>query len=295
MTARKGSTQLMKGRTCLVTGATRGIGRETALGLARMGATLVLTARDRERGRRVEEEIAEKTGNGNVTILYADLSSQRAVRALAEEVRKRVPVLHVLINNAGGVNYRRQVTEDGQELTFATNHLAPFLLTNLLLDLLKRGAPARVITVTSMIHARGRIDFDNLRYEKGYRAFGAYGDSKLANVLFTYELARRLDGSGVTANCLHPGVVASNFGRDGGFFGNLVRIAQPFMLSPEKGARTSIYLASSPEVEGATGKYFIRCREARSSRASRDKNLAGRLWEVSESLTGFPRPRAAIA
>jgi len=233
----------MKGRVVLITGATSGIGKETAIGLARMGATLVLVGRDHTKAEQTASEIAERTGSRDVTMLLADLSSMKEVRRLSEEVMKTIPRLHVLVNNAGGIFMRRQITADGYELTFALNHLSPFLLTNLLLDLLKKNAPARIVTVASMSHFVSRIDFEDLMGERRYNGFRAYNQSKLANVLFTYELARRLKGTGVTANCLHPGPVASNFGRDQGFFGFLTRIGAPFLLSPKRGAKNSIYLA----------------------------------------------------
>jgi retinol dehydrogenase-14 len=277
----------MKGRTCLITGASSGIGKETARALARMGATVVLAGRDAARTGAALEEIRASTGNTDLHLAIADLSSQAEVRRLASECLERFASLHVLVNNAGAMYARRQTTVDGLELTFATNHLAPFLLTRLLRDRLAASAPARVITVSSMAERFGRIAFEDLQSERRYDALRAYGQSKLANVLFTRELARRLDGTGVTANCLHPGAIASNFGRhEPGPWGLLFRLVRPVLATPEQGARTSVYLASSPEVEQVSGRFFVRCREVRASRASRDPELARRLWEVSEQLVG---------
>lgn len=277
----------MEGRVCLVTGATQGIGRETALGLARLGADVHLVSRDRARGEAVLAEV-RRSGGGSHSLFVADLASQAATRALAEEAKARLPRLHVLVNNAGAIFTERALSPDGIEMTLALNHLGYFLLTGLLVDRIRASAPARVVSVASAAHARGRMDFDDLQGERGYSAWKAYGQSKLANILFTRELARRLSGSGVTANCLHPGVVATGFGRNNsGPLSWGVRIAAPFFLSPARGARTSIYLASSPEVEGVTGEYFARCRVAEASNEARDDGTARRLWEESSRLTGL--------
>lgn len=275
----------MRSRVCLVTGAAGGIGKETARTLAKMGATVLLVSRDRARGEQAAWEIAADSGNAEVVALHADLSAQEQVCKLAEEVKQRCPKLHVLVNNAGCARWQRGTTVDGIERTFATNHLAAFLLTNLLLDLLKASAPARIINVSSMGHRRGHVAFDDLQGESRYSGRRAYRQSKLANVLFTYELARRLAGTTVTANCLHPGVVATGLARSA--LGRLMKLAAPFMLTPAEGARTSVYLASSPDVEGVTGKYFIACRAVNSSRESYDEATARRLWEVSARLTGL--------
>jgi retinol dehydrogenase-14 len=286
----------MAGRVCLVTGATSGIGKATATGLARLGADLVLVARDPAKGAATMAEIRTVTGNPRIELLQADLSSQDAVRRAAEDYRRGHDRLHVLVNNAGGYWATRHTTADGLELTFALNHLAYFLLTNLLLDLLRAGAPARVVNVTSSAQALGDIHFDDLQFERRYRGQAAYNQSKLANVLFTYELARRLDGAGVTANCLAPGVTRTNFGRDdsGPVMRLLTPLARPFMRSPKEGAATAIWLASSPEAEGVTGGYYLRRRgrpvPRRSSRRSYDPELARRLWRVSEELTGLRQP-----
>ena len=275
----------MQGKVCIVTGASSGIGRVAALRLAERGATVVLVCRNEERGAPVLEEIERREGSGTATLLTTDLSSQRQVREAAAAFLARFDRLDVLINNAGIAGWgKRLVTEDGLETTFAVNHLAPFLLTGLLLDRLKASAPARVITVSSVAHRNAALDFDNLQGERRYSGFGAYCRSKLANVLFTRELARRLEGTGVTANCLHPGVVAT------GIFRNLpgwmrAVLVSPLVLSPEKGADTLLYLATAAEVADVSGSYFVRRKPVRTSRLSRDPAVARRLWEASEALT----------
>src|ERR687894_2416746 len=242
----------MAGKTVLVTGGSGGIGRATALGLATMGGHLVIVGRDRGRAEDAAREI-RAAGGGPVDVFVADLSSQAEVRRVADEVLHALSRIDVLVNNVGGYWNTRHLTVDGLERTFAVNHLAPFLLTNLLLDRMTESAPARVVTVSSYAQAQGRIDFEDLQGEREYSGARAYSQSKLANVLFTYELARRLQGTGVTANCLHPGAVRTNFGSGvSGVFGFMVRVLRPLMISSEKGAETSIYLASSPEVEGVS-------------------------------------------
>ncbi len=276
-------------KVCLITGATSGIGKATAMGLATLGASVVMVGRDRGKGEVVMAEIKEKSGNTSVDLMLADLSSQEEIRRLADEFKEAYPQLDVLINNAGVFRSKRITTADGLETTFAVNHLAYFLLTKLLLDVLKASAPSRIVNVSSGEHSNATIDFDDLQGEKGYKGPKAYSQSKLATVLFTYELARRLEGTGVTANCLHPGVVGTNFGSGvSGVSGFMVRALRPLMISPEKGAETSIYLASSPEVEGLSGRYFVKKAEARSSHVSYDERLARRLWEVSAELTNLP-------
>jgi NAD(P)-dependent dehydrogenase (short-subunit alcohol dehydrogenase family) len=288
----------MQGKICLVTGATGGIGRETARGLAARGATVIVVGRDRARGEAAVESIRSDTGSSSVELMLADLSSQAAIRQLAAAVLGRHPRLDVLVNNAGALFPRRGFTVDGIERTFALNHLGYFLLTTLLLDRLRKSAPARIVNVASAAHRWGRMRLDDLQAERRYVAFLAYSNSKLANLLFTYELARRLEGSGVTANAVHPGTVASEFGTVGGWFGLAFGAVKPFLLSPTEAAATSIYLASSPEVAGTNGKYFIKCRERRSSGASQDHEAAARLWQASEALTraaaatGAPAPSA---
>jgi NAD(P)-dependent dehydrogenase (short-subunit alcohol dehydrogenase family) len=259
------------------------------MGLANMGASVVMVGRDRGRGEAAMAEIKEMSGNASVDLMLADVSSQEEVRRLADEFKEAYPRLDVLINNAGVFRSKRITTADGIEMTFAVNHLAYFLFTNLLLDVLKASAPSRIVNVSSGDHSNATIDFDDLQGENGYKGAKAYSQSKLATVLFTYELARRLEGTGVTANCLHPGVVGTNLGSGvSGVFGFMVRALTPLMLSPEKGAETSIYLASSPEVESLSGRYFVKKAEARSSDVSYDERLARRLWEVSAELTNLP-------
>jgi len=279
-------SQEMQSKLCLVTGATLGIGKETALGLARKGAHLVLVGRDAARTRETAAWIAKESGNPQVDLLIADLSSQAEVRRLAAEFKHKYPRLDVLLNNAGAIFTRRETTVEGFERTWALNHLAEFLLTHLLLDTLERSAPARIVNVASTAHTRGTIDFDNLQGEKKYSGIAAYARSKLANILFTYALARRLAGKGVTANCLHPGVVATGFGHNTpGLVKTLAGLARPFMTTPEKGAETSIYLASSPDVADISGKYFAKRKPIASSKLSYDEALQERLWEVSEKQT----------
>src|SRR5215210_3665936 len=276
-------------KVCLITGATSGIGKATSMGLASMGATVVMVGRDRGRGEAALAEVKEGSLNASVDLMLADLSSQQEIRRLADEFKETYLRLDVLINNAGLFRSKRVTIADGLEMTFAVNHLAHFLLTNLLLDLLKASAPSRIVNVSSGDHASGTIDFDDLQQEKRYKGAKAYSQSKLANVLFTYELAKRLEGTGVSANCLHPGAgIRTNFGSGvSGIFGFTVRALRPLMKSPEKGAETSIYLASSPEVEGLSGRYFVKKAAARSSDLSHDKRLARRLWEVSAELTNL--------
>src|SRR5256886_4444327 len=244
----------MQGKICMVTGANSGIGKATALELAQMGATVVMVCRDRARGEEARSEITTKSRNNAVDLLQADLSSQQSIRQLVEHFKQRYTHLHVLINNAGAAFTGRRETVDGLEMTFAVNYLAPFLLTHLLLDLLTASAPARIVNVSSDSHRSGSIQLDDLQAEKLYRPMRTYPQAKLAVVLFTYELARRLQGTGVTANCLHPGFVATNFAQSDGepAVRPLVKLIGSFGTSPEKGAKTSIYLASSPEVEGVT-------------------------------------------
>ncbi|MGH7821709.1 MAG: SDR family oxidoreductase [Candidatus Binatia bacterium] len=277
----------IRGKTCLITGPTAGIGRETALALAERGANLVLVCRNRARGDETVREIREKTANEQVELMIADLSSQEEIRRLAGAFLATQRPLHVLINNAGVFNLRRSTTVDGIETVFAVNHLAYFLLTMLLLERLKESAPARIVNVASDAHHWGTLDFDDLGGERRYRPMKIYGQSKLANIAFTYELARRLEGTGVTVNCLHPGAVGTRLGSNNGWVaGMLLPLLRPFMRTPEKGAETSIYLASSPEVRGVSGKYFFDCRERRSSRESQDAEVGSRLWKLSEQLTG---------
>jgi retinol dehydrogenase 14 len=278
----------MAGRTVLITGATGGIGRATALGLAALGAHLAITGRDRGSTQGAAGEI-RAAGGGQVAVFVADLSAQSQVRRLAEEALQRLSRIDVLVNNVGGHWNTRHVTADGLERTFALNHLAPFLLTNLLLDRLQQSAPARVVTVSSNAHAQGRIDFDDLQGERSYSGARAYSQSKLANVLFTYELARRLPATSVTANALHPGVTRTSFGAEdpGGVQRLLVPLMRPFMKAPAQGAATSIHLASAPDLEQVTGRYFANSKPKRSSKRSYDEAAAARLWRVSADLVGL--------
>ena len=275
----------MTGKVCIVTGANAGIGMETARGLAEMGATVVMVCRDRERGEAAQREIKQSTGNDAVELMICDLGSQASIRQFAADFKENHDRLGVLVNNAGVLLRERSLNEDGIERTFAVNHLGYFLVTNLLLDVLKKSSPSRIVNVSSTAHKYGKLDIGGWVAGRDYSAFGAYSNSKLANVLFTYELARRLQGTGVTANCLHPGGVGTNLFRGlPGFLQTLIKLVT---IGPERGARTSIYLASSPEVEGITGKYFVRRRQQKSSETSRNEEAARRLWEVSEELTGL--------
>lgn len=281
----------MQGKVCLVTGANSGIGKATALGLAQMGATVVMVCRDRTKGEDAQSEIKAKSGNEAVDLLLADLSSQQSIRQLVEDFKQRYSQLHVLINNAGVFNLTRRKIVDGLEMTFAVNQLAPFLLTNLLLDVIKASAPARIVNVSSAAHEIGYIKLDDLQSKKHYRPMRAYGQSKLALVLFSYELARRLEGTGVTVNCLHPGFVTTNIGQ--GNISSFARTVTKFILSffgvsPEEGARTSIYLASSPDLEGVTGKYFVKSVPKRSVSISYDESLQHQVWEASAKLVQLP-------
>ncbi len=278
----------MDGKVVLITGGTSGIGRAAATALAGMGAEVVVTGRSKERGEGAVEEIRRESGNGEVSLLLADLAVQAEVRRLAEDFKERHDRLDVLVNNAGLVQSRRTETPDGIETTLAVNHLAPFLLTNLLLDLLKKSAPSRIITVSSEAQRWGRMDLDDLQSERRYRAFPVYGKTKLANIMFTYELAERLEGTGVTANCLHPGSVNTNFGQNNrNLMTLLFRAFKPFMRSPEQGADTIVYLASSPDVEGMSGKYLSDRKVISASDEAYDETLRKKLWEASEKLTGF--------
>ena len=275
----------MAGRTVLVTGGSGGIGRATALGLAAMGAHLAITGRDRGRAEDAAREI-RAAGAGQVDVFVADLSAQSEVRRLAGEVLQRLSRIEVLVNNVGGYWNTRHVTADGLERTFAVNHLAPFLLTNLLLGRLKQSTPARVVTVSSNVQALGRIDFEDLQAERSYSGARAYNQSKLANVLFTYELARRLQGTSVTANALHPGVVRTALGAEDprAVQRLLMPVMRPFMKAPAQGAATSVYLASAPGLEQVTGRFFAGREPRKSAKSSYDQAAAAQLWQVSADL-----------
>ena len=281
------------GKTVVITGANSGIGKATALALARSGAKVVITARDPSKGEAALSTLRSVSRNAQGELVLFDLGDLDEVRSGASQILALYDRIDVLVNNAGVVLSQRRETVDGFEATFAINHLGPFLLTQLLTERLQESAPARIVNVASTAHkeARHGLDFDDLQSTKHYRGLEVYAHSKLANIYFTTELARRLHGSGVTANCLHPGTVATGYGRDGDTSGVLafgLKVAAPFFLTPEKGAHTSIYLASSPEIEGVTGKYFVKCKPRQPSKAGQNAAAARRLWEISEELV---RPR----
>jgi retinol dehydrogenase 12 len=279
------ANQTMQGKTVLITGATGGIGLESARALGQMGANLLLTARNPSRSEAALQSLRQ-SGLQNIEFFYGNLESLADVRRIASEIAAKHPKLDVLLNNAGTINQKRRVTVDGLEATFALNHLSYFLMTNLLLENLKQSSGARVVNVSSNAHNAARLNFDDLQSEKGYSAWISYGNSKLQNILFTTELSQRLQGTGVTANSLHPGVVNTNFGREGGgdISSFLFNLARPFFLTPAQGAATSIYLASSPEVSGVTGQYFDNKKVKTPSRAAQDRLSASRLWQISETL-----------
>jgi retinol dehydrogenase 12 len=275
----------MKGKRVVLTGASRGIGRETALALGRAGADLTLVVRDRARGDAVADEVRAIGGGGEVDVVVGDLSSMSEVRGVAREVLAKREQIDVLINNAGALLMDRQVTKDGYEATFATNHLAYFLLTKLLLDAVKKSPRGRIVNVASEAHHRGSMRFDDLMAEKRYVGWFAYSASKLANVLFTSELARRLEGTNVTTSSLHPGTIASGFARNNaGVVGFLAKLAAPFLMSSQDGAKTTIFLATDPSVANVSGKYYAKCAEKKPSREARNAAIAKRLWDVSEEL-----------
>ena len=278
----------MAQRVCMVTGASSGIGKETSKKLAELGATVVMVCRSQKRGERAMSEIKGASGNSTVELMLADFASLDSVRALARRFLEKHDSLHVLVNNAGGVSVMRSVTTDGFETTFQVDYLSHFLLTNLLLEVLKKSAPSRIINVSSASHYGGHVNFDDLQMKKGYGVMKAYSQAKLAQVLFTYELSRRLVGTGVTVNSLHPGSVATNIWKGSmGPFSFLGNISRLFLISPEEGAETPVYLASSPEVEAVSGKYYDHKREKQSSPESRDQAMAKRLWDESEKMTGL--------
>jgi NAD(P)-dependent dehydrogenase (short-subunit alcohol dehydrogenase family) len=269
---------MMKGRICLITGATSGIGKETAFALAKLGATIVFTARDIKKGEEIRDQLRTLSSNEMIEVLECELSSLQSVRDFCDGFRSKYDRLHVLINNAGTWEKERKLSKDGIENTFAINHLAPFLMTNLLLDIMKKSAPARIVSVSSGLHG-GTIDFEDLEFKRRFRGMSAYRQSKLANMLFIKELARRLQGTGVTANCLMPGFVATGLSRNSGAVSRaFVKI---LASSPEKGAETPIFLASSPEAEGISGQCFRKKRIAKTSRESNNQVLASKLWALS--------------
>lgn len=279
----------LQGKVMLVTGATDGIGKVTARRLAERGATVIVAGRNPAKTAQTAGEIRAQTGNDAVADLVADLALMAGVRALADQVLARYDRLDVLINNAGAIFMRRQQTAEGLEMTFALNHLAYFLLTHLLLERLQASAPARIVNVSSGAHFGARLNLDDVQMARGYNGFRAYSNSKLMNLLFTYALARRLEGTGVTVNALHPGLVATQFAANNwGTLGQWGRkLLNLVSISAEKGAETSVYLATAPEVAGVSGQYFYRCQPAQSSAASRDQAAQERLWQISAALTGI--------
>ncbi len=281
-TARETMSAVMGDRVFLVTGANSGIGKATALGLARLGGTIVMACRSAKRGEAARQDIVRDSGNSKVYLEIVDLASEDSTRSFAEEFQRKYPRLDVLINNAGVYTSHREVTPDGLERTFEVNYLSGFLLTHLLLDLLKKSAPSRIVNVSSRAHSGGTIHFDDLQGEQRYGGFGAYGQSKLAQILFTQELARRLQGTRVTVNACHPGVIRTNLGMGG--TSAVVRFVRMFFKGPEKGAETPIYLSVSPEVAGVTGKYFANKHLREPSRAAQDPDVARRLFDVSAEL-----------
>ncbi len=275
----------MTEKICIVTGATSGIGKLAAFDLAAAGATVVLVCRNKDLGMQVMDEIAQKTGSKKIDLLIADLSSQSAIRQVAADFLAKYQKLHILVNNAGTAVGKRTLSPDGIEVTFAVNHLAYFLLTNLLLYRLKSSAPARVINVSSEAHRRVQLDFDNLQGEKSFAGFKAYSITKLCNVLFTYELSSKLQGTGITANAMHPGFLSTGIFREApGFLKFLVKVTAG---KPEKGAQAILHLATAPELEKVTGKYFKGMKETPSSRISYHRAAAERLWKISAELTGL--------
>lgn len=275
-------------KNCIITGATSGVGKASAIKLAQMGLNLFLIARNPKKAKDTIREIKKLSGNKNIELIIADLQSQKETRLAAKEFIKFKKPLHILINNAGLMSPYREVTEDHIEKTFAVNHLAGFLLTNLLLGTLKKGSPARIINVASVAHVYGKIHFEDINLEKKFSQIKAYGQSKLANILFTTELARRLDPNIVTANAMHPGTVASNFfDNDKGISKFVMTLARPFMKSPEKAAETVVYLATSPELEKVSGKYFFNCKEKKPKLGPQNEAIAEKLWDISSDLTNL--------
>ena len=284
---------MLEGKICLVTGSTSGIGKEIAIGLANSGGSVVIVGRDSAKCESVVAEIAERSGGSAppASILLADLSSQSSIRNAAKEFKDRYSRLDVLVNNAGVFRACRETTEEGIEYTFAVNHIATFLMTHLLMDRLVSGS-ARVVTTSSIAHRGSRIDFDDIQFAKRrYNGIRAYGQSKLANILFTKELACRLEGTGVLANCFHPGGVRTGLARGNPWYYKIIwQIIAPFLIGPEKGADTGIYLATSDQVNSITGGYFVKRRQVTPSSEAQDAASASRLWEVSEELTGTKSP-----
>ncbi len=279
----------LKNKIVLITGANSGVGKATSIELAKTGAEVIMLCRSKERGEEALTDVRKASGSDKVHLMLCDLASLHSIMSFCQEFKSCFNRLDILINNAGVILPGKRFTKDGFELQFGVNHLGHFLLTTELLDLIIKSAPARIINVSSGAHKVGKINFNDINLDKGYSLIKAYSRSKLANILFTYELARRLEGTGVTANCLHPGAVASQMGvnRETGFGTMIMAILRPFFQTPLEGARTSIYLATSKEVEGVTGKYYYKCKPIPSSKQTYDQHLAKKLWDKSEELVGF--------
>ncbi len=283
----KNLEKIMENKICMITGANSGIGKETARALANLGAIVILVCRNKEKGMKVLGELKKDTESQTIELMIADLEKPQSLHDLSNKFQQKYDNLDILINNAGLIIHKRELTEQGYERTIAINHLGHFLLTGLLLNSLKKSKAARIINVPSTAHFMGKIDFEDLMGEKKYTQFGAYGNSKLANILFTYELSKKLSNIGISVNALHPGVARSGFGKE--WFGTKIfyNLFFPFTISAKKGAKTSVYLASSPDVEGITGKYFSKCKPKKSSKLSYDEDSQKKLWKISEELTGI--------
>ncbi len=278
----------MKNKIILITGANSGIGKATLYGLAKKEAHIVMLCRNKEKSEKVRKEVIAKTGNKNIDLQVIDLSDLNSVRKTAEKINQNYKQIDVLINNAGASFIKRELSADGYEKTFAINHLGHFLLTNLLLDKLKKAESARIINVSSIAHIKGYINFDDLNAEKNYKGMPAYRRAKLANILFTNELAGKLKNTEITVNSLHPGIIRTNFTQNAGFLINTIaKLVAPFLTSPAKGAETSIYLASSDKVSGITGKYFVNCKIKDTNEEAKNEEIAKRLWKISEKMTGL--------
>lgn len=280
----------MKDKVCIVTGTTSGIGKITSIELARMGAAVIMVCRNKAKGLLLKEEIINTTGNSNIALFIADLSSQAEVRRIATELKEKYPIIDILVNNAGAINDKRTETAEGYETTFATNHLAPFLLTNLLLDNLKASSGARIVNLASEAARMGKINFADINFKNSYTPMKAYCQSKLANILFTLELSKQLRETNITVNCMHPGVVNTGFGKElKGFAKFFFSTLSSLLRKPEKGAETAIWLSSSPEVEGITGKYFQDKKVLKMQPHYIDMEITKKLWELSATMTGIDK------
>ncbi|MFX0108652.1 MAG: SDR family oxidoreductase [Candidatus Hodarchaeota archaeon] len=276
----------MTGKVCIITGSNSGIGKETAASLAEKGATIAMAVRNTKRGEAARTELEERTGSESISVMLCDLASIDSIRTFVSDFNEKYNQLDVLVNNAGAAFHKRHVTHDGFECTLAVNFLGPFLLTHCLLPKLKACAPSRIINLTSGLHGRATVDFNDLQSERSYNGMSAYQNTKLMSLMFTYELARRLEGTGVTANAVHPGFVATNLGSNMGGLRNKVmfKLVRPMQISPQKGAATSVYVASSPELENVSGAFFAKEQETKSSDFSYDREVQKRLWETAEKL-----------